>query len=183
MKLTMDMRKAVEEKETRRLFHDKVNAAKNAAIKAIEDELSKTAKVFPEELITEGWIATSDSVYLSGARLDEDTNHRSSGYSQHVQINKRFPRRVHQGNFNVQTTKEINEAWDAYLQLKEERRQFKRKITQVLNAFTTVKKLVAHVPELEIYFKDELTAKTMAVVPMDKINELRKTLQAQKEEA
>lgn len=52
--------------------------------------------------------------------------------------------------------------------------QFKQKLGQTLNAFTTDKQVVENIPELSSYF--DLEKKTSAIIPYDQIKEVREML-------
>lgn len=170
MKLTITMRDSVVERETDKKFREPIQKAEIAYKKSIEELVKKSIPNIPRDLILDGWIQQTDNVYVRGL-LDRHGN--PADRCQSVEIYNMYPVRIHSNGLEVDATPEIVELQKSLRKLEEEKKEFRSKMNKVMYAFNTVKQLLLSVPELESHFKTEIQVQTMAVIPIDAINELR----------
>jgi chemotaxis regulatin CheY-phosphate phosphatase CheZ len=168
MRITQSMRDSILEKELRAKFDEKLSKAETAVVQEVEKEVVKMIpKNIPQDMINERYIRVSNDakIYIEGKNKYE-----------YIDCHNSYPIQWTSSYHEVKMTKAIEKAMKARDELKEDKEKFRQKLKYVLNSFTTHKSLILNVPEFSQYFANEETAKSMAVVPVEQIKELRKAL-------
>lgn len=170
MRLTNSMRDSIINQEVNNKYHDKRNEAEKKFRDAIE-ELAKKAVAagpkIPQELIDSNYIRLTDS-----ARIEYSCGEKDNYY----QLYNYYPANINGNKIEIKATKTVEKLRDKLRSIREERIKFKRSLKQILYAFTTDKQVVAAIPEFKHYFANQQKAQSMAVIPAEQINSIRKQL-------
>lgn len=174
-KLTNAVRDGIIRQEVDNKFHKKVLEAE----KKVTDEIDALAKKsvpawITEEMKQSGYIMLSNEVYAYKDKITSNWNDRED-----FEIHDHIPTKQTDYVKIVKTKKIIN-LQDKLEALLNERKEFKNNLHSVLYSFTTDKKLLEHVPELDKYFQDAQKSQCMAIVPADQIDKVRKMLKGGK---
>lgn len=180
MRLTIEKRNAIVGSETNKKFYDVKKKLHKEIIDYLDKEVSKQIEkdVLDSGLVERGYINTCNSVQFihSDREFAEELTKKvkNNRYAGTISIHNSYPRKRFQSHFELKITKSLESKIKKYADKCDEEKEFKSNLRRVLNSFSTTKKLVSAVPELEIHFKDERTAS--AVIPYDQINNIKKQL-------
>lgn len=178
-RLTIDKRTIIIKKETNTKYHDVITAAEKEFSDEILKEARKTVpKWITDEMIESKFINTNDDVIIKGIKDPNNLRYHNKEQSESYCISSYIPTIRHRHiEFNI--TKTIQNKIDKVTKLKKERDQFKKKIRGVLLAFSSIKKLLEHLPELETHFEGDIV-KSKALVPIAAIKEVKKLIKRTK---
>lgn len=178
MRLTNSLKKVIIEKAVAEKFHDKLIASEKALIDSIEVEVVKMIKKrnihIPQQLIDEGFINTSTNVELS--KLPNSRMTYKYGNQADYSIYNSYTTTMYGSNLTIKETSKIITAHRTDAKLLEQRTKFKKDLTQTLNAFTTVKKLVEAMPEIKQFIDDSNIPMSNSLIPIEQINKMRRQL-------
>ncbi len=169
----MAVKDQIVKEESNKKFNKLIDAAKKKYILAIEKQAKKDFKEsgikIPKKLIDSGYIRTTTGIYLK-YKGSSDYGYESVYNPQPVKANS--------SGIEITMTEELIKLKKALKKLHSEKSKFQEELRQVLNSYTTDKKLLAAVPELQSYFMGGVMVTTL--VPVETVNKVRESLKANK---
>lgn len=166
MRITKSMVESIVEKEATKKFYESKAKVEKDLNEEVEREVVKSlVEKVPQDLIDRGYIKTCSSVKVSFGDKRE-----------YFEMGNSYPSKVFDYRFEINTTKKISTLRDKRDKLLDEETKFRSGLKRVLTSFSSHQALVANLPELKEYFADVESAKTMALIPVEQIKEVRSQL-------
>lgn len=171
MRITNAMRDSILEKESNKKFYDIISSQEKDFNDQCNIECGNhIAKITPEinsKLLEENWLRTCNSFDISN--LDDDEyDYRSSSY---------YPKKYSDYNdFKFTASAKLKKLYKKWQETELEETNFYNDLRLVLNAYSSHKPLLLAMPELSCHFENEVKAMSMAVVPIEQIESVRKLL-------
>lgn len=169
MRITQSMARSIAATETRKKFDQLKKDAETSLNKMVEDEVKEkyTFKV-PQSYIDDGLIRTCCEAKI---KFKEDDR-----YGEGFTLDSSYPIKALEDCFRVKKNKKLEAAFNLKEKLDDDSDKFEDDLLRIINSFTTHTNLLIHLPELKDHFVDADLAKSMALVPVEQINAIRKQI-------
>jgi hypothetical protein len=177
MRLTNSKREEVIHKIVSDKFNKRVEKVEAEISARVEKKLLKQEPLCSDpkvlELLDLGWVSSSNRVYLG----------KGSKYvnSKLFRMRNNLPCKYTESFFVLEDLGPIIErALQRKDQVLKEKADFKKELSQALNACNTYKQVVERIPELAEHFKEVGYSQSKAIVPVELFTKVRTMLKAKK---
>jgi hypothetical protein len=170
MRITNNLRESVTRSETDKKFKSLIDDVKKNILAECERLVKSHIAEYPCK-ITDDLINNDFIQITNGVRLND-----INGKREYFDLYNYYPIQVHKSKFELVASPLLISLIETRNKLGAEEKKFRHNLNRVLYAFNTSKQLIAAIPELAHYFKDEQKAQGLSLIPIEDINKLRSQL-------
>ena len=172
-RLTIDKRMAIVKSESNRKFYDEIEELKNKLKQMIQKEADKRVPTWiTDEMMQSGYISMSCSVTLELNRNRNEMTRAEKILFDYISTINAIPSKRFT-NHLIKASKSMQSLFDKIIAKGEEKKKFESKLSYVLSKFTTEKRMIEALPELEQYVSK---GTSNALISVDTIKDIRKEL-------